>query len=268
MPFKDTNRVRYNKNPLIEVICQVRFPRILSINERYPADFQDRIRADYPMFDVSTEQEQRFAIDAALGEAVATPRLIQSESVKNYRFATDDGIWRVNLTCSFLAISTSVYSTWEVFKERMAEPIKALLEIYRPAFFERVGLRYIDAFNRQELQLDTVPWHELIQSFALGLLSNNDICDDISGYSSAAELSIDGGAKARINTALGYVNGKNDNYTNHLSFIVDSDLYFGKKTVDELDSSLEVLHGTSTKLIRALITDKLHCAMEPEEYEH
>jgi hypothetical protein len=40
-------------------------------------------------------------------------------------------------------------------------------------------------------------------------------------------------------------------------------MFFGKKVIGDTDSSLEFLHGTSTKLIRALITDKLHEAMGP-----
>ena len=43
MPFKDTERVIYNKNPLIEVVCQLRFPRILTISETQPTSFQEKV---------------------------------------------------------------------------------------------------------------------------------------------------------------------------------------------------------------------------------
>ena len=36
-------RTVYGKAPIHEVICQLRFPTILSINEREPAGFQDII---------------------------------------------------------------------------------------------------------------------------------------------------------------------------------------------------------------------------------
>lgn len=268
MPFPEAKRVIYKKNPLIEVVCQLRFPRILSINEKEPVDFQEKIRREYPLLNVQTEQEQQFTFDAVAKDSMPMPRMLQGESNKNYQFSSDDGIWRVNLTSRFLAVSTSKYTTWEAFKSRMENPLSALVSIYNPAFYERVGLRYIDAFNREELGLEGNPWHELIQPFALGLLSNPDVCEEIKGYSSIAEMPIEGGASARINTALGYVNGVNDNYTNKLSFIVDSDLYFGKIQIDDLREALETLHGTSTKLIRALITEKLHAAMEPDDYEH
>jgi hypothetical protein len=49
------------------------------------------------------------------------------------------------------------------------------------------------------------------------------------------------------------------------SLIVDSDLYMLRKDVSELNESLDYLHKNSTKLIRSIITDKLHEAMEPYE---
>ena len=36
-PFPDTPRVVYNKNPLFEVLCQLRFPHILRIETEIPA---------------------------------------------------------------------------------------------------------------------------------------------------------------------------------------------------------------------------------------
>jgi hypothetical protein len=40
MEFPEAERVIYSRNPLAEVACQLRFPRILALDERIPADFQ------------------------------------------------------------------------------------------------------------------------------------------------------------------------------------------------------------------------------------
>jgi len=40
-------------------------------------------------------------------------------------------------------------------------------------------------------------------------------------------------------------------------------MFFMRKSIDELDESLNYLHNVSTKLIRAIITEKLHNAMKP-----
>ena len=48
MPFPETDRVIYAHNPLEQVICQFRFPPILRIDSELPAQFQDRIRHEFP----------------------------------------------------------------------------------------------------------------------------------------------------------------------------------------------------------------------------
>ena len=50
MKTPDNRSFLYEKNQLIETICQLRFPTILSIDAKEPADFQDTIRADFPRY--------------------------------------------------------------------------------------------------------------------------------------------------------------------------------------------------------------------------
>ena len=268
MPFKEVEQVIYRKNPLIQVVCQLRFPRILSINEKLPADFQEAIRKEYPLFEVNTEQQQQVEFNPALGDTIPVPRIVQIDKTNNYQFTSADGVWRVNLTSTFLALSTSLYVSWKDFRSRLELPLKALIDIYQPAFFERIGIRYIDAFQRSKLGLESTPWNELIQPFALGLLSDVDVMNDIRGFSSVTEINIGEDAIARINASLGFV-GDNRLLASgnqlELSFIVDTDLFCGKRKIEETDTSLTLLHSVSYKLIRALITDKLHDAMEPEK---
>ena len=48
--FSKEERCIYRKNQLQEVICQLRFPEILSIGVNVPAAFQDAIRDEYPQY--------------------------------------------------------------------------------------------------------------------------------------------------------------------------------------------------------------------------
>ena len=48
--FSSASRCRYGKNQLTDVICQLRFPEILSINTNPPAQFQEAIRQEYPRY--------------------------------------------------------------------------------------------------------------------------------------------------------------------------------------------------------------------------
>jgi len=157
MSFADFERVIYKKNPLIQVVCQLRFPRILRINEKPPADFQERIRDKYPLYQVAVEQQQQFSVDMGAPETPPTPKILQSEAINNYTFSSFDEKWHINLTSTFLALSTTRYERWESFTENLKVPLSALIDIYKPAFFERVGLRYVDAFTRSKLNLRLCP---------------------------------------------------------------------------------------------------------------
>jgi len=46
----ESPRVIYASNPLVDVICQVRFPRILRIDSELPVAFQEAIRDQFPLF--------------------------------------------------------------------------------------------------------------------------------------------------------------------------------------------------------------------------
>ena len=48
MLFSDNTRHSYANSPLIEVICQLRFPTILSIGSTVPAQFQEAVRDEFP----------------------------------------------------------------------------------------------------------------------------------------------------------------------------------------------------------------------------
>ena len=50
MLFSDRPRTHYEKTLAHEVICQLRFPTILSIDTREPADFQETVRAAFPRY--------------------------------------------------------------------------------------------------------------------------------------------------------------------------------------------------------------------------
>jgi uncharacterized protein (TIGR04255 family) len=268
MALNDYPRVHYKKNPLIEVICQVRFPRILSIDGEVPSAFQNKINAEYPILQTANELQQQVSVDMTDDNPI--PRITQSEKRPNYAFISADTKWRVNLTSSFLSISTLQYSSWEDFNKRLTSIIGIFKEIYSPPFteYERVGLRYIDGITRSKLSLKNADWSELIHPFALGFLSNPDIKDDIKSFNLLTELDVGNKSFARINTSLGYINSENTQIPSpdqELSLIVDSDIFAFKVNKDGLFPRLEYIHKISTNIIRSVITGKLHDAMEPEE---
>jgi len=246
-------------------VCQLAFPRILSINEKSPIDFQERIRGAYPIYAVATEQQQPLLVNP--GGVGLSPRVIQNERINNYSFSSEDNIWTIVLSNTSISLTTVQYTRWEDFETHLQEPVAALNDIYRPAFFERVGLRYINAFCRSKLQIDQqTPWQQLIKPYALGLFSNDDVASEIKGYSATTEVNLDNGAMARIVTATGYVGDTVFQQKPELSFIVDNDLFFNsRKKLDEISDMLRYLNYQADKIIHSIITEELHQSMQPIE---
>ena len=74
--FSSENRCIYRFNQLGEVICQLRFPEILTISANLPVQFQEAIRQEFPRYQL--RQEPDLATESALeyeGVMVETGRL-------------------------------------------------------------------------------------------------------------------------------------------------------------------------------------------------
>lgn len=97
--FSASERVLYGKRQLIEVICQLRFPTILSISAKEPAEFQEAIRAEFPRYARNLEKLP----PKVIGQPGAM-KLEEQPTVVNYQFLTAAGDWKVNLTNTFLAL--------------------------------------------------------------------------------------------------------------------------------------------------------------------
>jgi uncharacterized protein (TIGR04255 family) len=220
----------------------------------------------YPILQAANEFQQTVSVD--MTDDNPMPRVTQSEKLPNYAFVSSDTKWKVNLTSTFLSLSTIQYCSWEDFYKKLKLLMEEFHKIYSPPFYERVGLRYIDAFTRSKLNLKDADWSELLHPFALGFLSNSDIKNDIKSFACSTEFDAGDGAFARINTGLGYVNSENTQMPlpeQELSLIVDSDIFVFRVNKDMLLPKLEYIHKVSTNIIRSVITEKLHKAMEPEK---
>lgn len=257
--FCNDNRCVYHKNQLGEVICQLRFPEILTIEANVPAQFQEAIRADFPRYSVRKE--------APAPKLAGTPGnlMLQNQpQSNNYQFVSVDGRWRVNLTSKFISLACARYTSWEEFAAMLDKPLAAFIQIYRPAFFERVGLRYLNFISRNALGLDGIPFRDLITEKYLGILADEEVQEaSTSRCSVDAEFSIRGGCRAKIHAGPGMVkrNGQQDN---EIKFIFDQDLYMaGNIPVNHSAGSLQTLHAQADSIFRGAITDTLHDAMEP-----
>lgn len=262
MTFPESPRVIYNRNPLVEVICQLRFPTILQVSAQPPAAFQEAIRHLYPVLEEKT-QNPLAAFSAQLPNQVlnflhqglASPPRI-------YEFASADGSWRVSLTQDALALTAFDYKRWEDFKRMFKPAIDALLACYRPAFYSRIGLRYVDLIRRSALGLTERSWHELVKPHVLGILGT-DLSARVQMVSGEAVLDLEKVGQVRLRHGLRReaqqgLSAPEDCY------VIDADFFVEARTeTQHVDPSLDALNQQSGRLFRWCIQPLLHDCMDP-----
>ncbi len=258
--FSADHRCIYRRNPLADVICQLRFPEILTIGTTVPDKFQEAIRAEFPQFSRHME--------TPAPKLTGTPGNLsvqKQDPTVNYQFSSADGIWRVNLTSKFISLACSRYSCWEEFAGKLDKPLAAFIQIYKPAYFERVGLRYVNFISRRELNLEGTPFRELLEPCWLGPMGEEDITESTCSRSSVdAEMGIRGGCRVKIHAGPGMVKRRGEN-DKEVKFIFDQDLYMpGQVPVNLSAGALQTLHAQAFSIFRGAITDTLHDALEPK----
>lgn len=258
--FMECEHVHYAKAQLAEVICQLRFPTILRIGASEPADFQERIRENYPRYSRNVEKQPP--------KLTQTPQGVRPEpqpDVINYQFVSADGLWKVNLTSSFVSLATPAYSSWEDFARRLDEVLADFIEVYHPAYFERIGLRYINIFSRRALEVEDVPFSALFQPAYLGLLGEDDVRESaFQRASQDVEMSLAGGCRLKLHVGPGLVkrSGVEDK---EVKYILDQDLFMsGKVEMKHSAGALNTLHTHAGRIFRGAITQQLHEAMDPQ----
>jgi len=259
--FSNEARCRYGQPQLAEVICQLRFPEILSIQANLPAAFQDAIRDQFPVY----LRRQELALPS-VANLSGNLTLQKKEPVLNHQFATPDGVWRVNLTSKFISLTCSRYSCWEAFAAHLDKPLAAFIQTYQPAYFERVGLRYLNFISRVQLGLEGVPFSRLIAPCYLGLLAEEDVAEhSVSRSTVDCELPIQNGCRIKLHAGPGKVKRGNKEDP-EVKFIFDQDLFQnGPVQVNRIPGTLQSLHTQAFSVFRGAITEKLHAAMEPED---
>jgi|SRR6185437_349449 len=251
MTFPNSPRVIYAENPLVEVVCQLKFPPILKIESELPAEFQELIRVRYPVMQENTP-------DLSLPPAIAK---VMSQSVpgfvqgRTYSFLSEDEQWRVALTREFLALSTVRYTRWETFRERLQEALHALIASYKPSFFVRIGLRYRDVIRKSMPGLEHLNWSRLLRPHILGPLSDPKISTAIEHSAHDVLIALDNG-KGRVRILHGLIRQQNDTDP---SYSIDSDFYYeGRTVLEDAFKHLDSFNREAGNLFRWCITPVLH----------
>lgn len=123
--------------PLVRVLSQVRFPRLaaLAAGEDTANAFAAAMGADYPILNEQREVSVTITPEGVT-QAPGTARVWQLRSA--------DEQWQVSFGDSFLTVDTAAYTSREDFAASVLNAWRCFVDVVRPPFVERVGVRYIN----------------------------------------------------------------------------------------------------------------------------
>lgn len=211
------------------MICQLRFPPILRIAGD-PAGFQDRIRDVYPLYDRSQGVELPTEIRNAL-TGVGVPNIAGDIT---HKFLTEDQKSQISISKNFVAATTNAYGRWEEFRREIARAVKATAEEFSPTFYDRIGLRYCDAVDREALGLTDTSWTELIRPEFAGPLDSAPVGEAVEAFHAQVRFALTDVPGSQVQVRYGLDDAKGH-------FLVDADFYLvgridGNKIFEALDS--------------------------------
>lgn len=258
MRFPEKPRVIYRRNLLESVICQLRFPPILKINSEPPAEFQERVRANYPLL------KERGSTGGAIALPPEIVKLLGQEvpmSVGNivYDFISADELWQISLSRDFIALTAKQYQRWEGFRDRLLSAMQHFQEIYAPAFYSRIGLRYRNIINRDAMGLKDVEWVRLLEPHIAAELGT-DISPHLRGFRHESAIALESGqGEVKYRHGLIQKEGEEPQY------FIDADFFTNERTgVNDARSKLDYFNGEAGRFFRWCISQRLDEAMGPQ----
>lgn len=142
--FPATEDLRLEHSPLTNVLCQVRFPPILSIARGQPVMFQEAIRHRFPEMEV----DQNISVRVSMEGAHQGSRNAEV-AARGFQFSTPDGSSTATLSPESYSLLTSKYTVWGDFAADLAAIHEAAMATYQLPYGHRIGLRYVNQLDRE-----------------------------------------------------------------------------------------------------------------------
>ena len=270
MKIKTSPRVLYKNNPLAEVVCQVRFSRLLALEKDPPSGLQDKFALiGFPLVTVDQAPSIQIAWQNIGTERVIPQNGPSFSPATVYHFSSVDGMKKISLNSEFIAFSCLKYEEWKYFDEEFYGILNVFLTVFPNASPIRAGLRYKDLISRENLGLHGVPWKQLISSFVGGVFHaeeyfENEILEEVSVTHQASHLGLSlEDCELLLQTAL----LKTADGSGLQAFLIDCDFFQESPrfniSFSNIRESLNTLHNSAGAIFRHCIEEKLHVALVP-----
>jgi uncharacterized protein (TIGR04255 family) len=264
MPFPESPRVIFGHNPLREVICQLKFPTILELSSREPVGFQNSIRMRFPFYE--TDSGVAFPSDLPQEVSKLLSAALPSKGIQTvHRFASADRRNVASLTSDFVAFATTGYAHWDEFLADLEFIREAFETNYQTPFYVRIGLRYRNVIDRNELGVEAVPWSQLLRPSLLGMLAEEATGTEVERTLNEVLLSVATDTAAKVRVRHGLLENREVNSPEEsVVYLIDSDFFLeGQIEPVNIVTQLTEFHTQAGNLFRWFLQGSLSDALHP-----
>jgi uncharacterized protein (TIGR04255 family) len=199
--------------PLKTAICQVRFNEILRISSEEPARFQEHVAGTFSKF-VRT-QNVIFAFGGGQVGAAPSPGTV-------WQFSTKDDSYVLGLSGGSLSLEARAYTDFTKFAEFLKIGLDALVTVYAPPTFSRIGLRYVNEVVRISPMGSRLDWRTWVnKELVPQIVCDPNLVDEVQGSGHLVTFQHTDGM---VNVRYGFQRGRLDDKTAE-AFTLDMDSF-------------------------------------------
>jgi uncharacterized protein (TIGR04255 family) len=255
------DRTFLKNNPLQLVVCQVRFDRVETLNDRKSVRrlFERLGGADGLFPKLAQIFTQRVTINpqAAPGEAPAT------EQQRGWRFSNAGGDCHITLLPDSLALETTAFPGWDKFAPSLERALEVLAEEADPAIEQRLGLRFVNLIVIDEVRSPS-EWQGYIADELLAPIHHPVLGPGVTAAQHQVTLDLTDELRCILNYGL----APDANGSGRVGYLVDLDVFRERSapfSAADVFKASEVMNDRAVSLFQQVVTSKLLTLLRGEE---
>ncbi len=237
---------KYNNSPITEAVCEFIFDISNTVDNVFVDKFYDKIKEIFPDRKKGLDNKVEFKIDQKSGNDFfnkTTQKFDQffSKDRKTFLQLKKDG--RISIH------KIKPYDSWTIFSKQISIVFQSYLKLAEIKSVKRIGLRYINNFQIQELSF------KLEEYFNFRPATFGAVPSDLAGFSIGSIFAFEDKkdlAKVQILNL--------PSNTEKAVFMLDIDYYSGMPNTIRVDDScawVEKAHSHIEELFESILTDKI-----------
>ena len=238
----------YQSSPIIETVCEFRFPAGMKWSDDIANSFYDKIKGKFPIREEGSEISIQATINLKSSESQVPAN---REITKTHIFRSQDKRLLIQLAMCRLSIHfIKPYSSWDDFYPAIQLAYKSLASLVNITGFERIGLLYLD-----KIEFESPGSVQLADYFTIYPVYSEALPKNMVSFAVGCDFLYDERDYCRVNLQA-LRPEKKGNYAAMLT----TDYFLWKKDalpVNEVFTWIETAHSRSNEIFDHCITEKL-----------